>query len=434
MPNTLRERERLAKSAMSDAYERLGRGRRRAASVVLVSRTAIIDSGMRWFGRGEQIVPGGGQWVWSLLFLGSFAAAVIMTLVYPSPSGARQVGAVGMELVAALDWFAIGQPIFAQLGRSKTRPWLLIISQIVILAISSSLNSNAGYLLMPVSALVYATMPLPASLPAVAGIEGMVGILSHTLARPTVPYIVIADWFVPTFVAGSFVAVFISRLLEQQANLSKSLEELRKTQGRLSELYRQIGENNERERLAARIHETIAQQLIGIVLIARGAKDGSIDAELIEEAAQTALEAARAVIREGQLPTTTLASVADEVELLKDKLHSSGVNLIVERFPSTEFLLDASTTECMTLILREVGNNIIRHSRAHTARLDFIEEEGSLIVVVEDDGVGFDAAVTDGREHFGLELMRRRVEQVFGDFSIESNLEVGTRIQVRLPL
>lgn len=390
---------------------------------------------MTRFDRSEQrrTILGGGQWVWSLLFLGSFGAAFVMTLVYPSHSGAREVGVVVAELVAALDWFLIGQPVFVELNRSKTRIWVLIISQVIVLAVSSALNPNAGYLLMPVAALVYATLPLSASLPIVAAIEGMVGILSHVFARPVVSYVVIADWFVPTFVAGSFVAVFIARLLEQQANLSQSLEELRRTQGRLSDLYRQIGENNERERLAARIHETIAQQLIGILLIARGTTDGSIDAELIEEAAQTALEAARAVIREGQLPATTLASVADEVELLKDKLQSSGVTLIVDRFPSTVFPLDATTTECMTLILREVGNNIIRHSRARTAHLDFIEEEGSLIVVVEDDGVGFDTTSTDHRDHFGLELMRRRVEQVFGDFSIESNLEAGTRIEVRLP-
>ncbi|WP_298342834.1 ATP-binding protein [Ferrimicrobium sp.] len=390
---------------------------------------------MARFDRNEQrrTILGGGLQVWSLLFLGSLLAAVAMTFVYPSVSSRREVGAVIVELVTAVGWFAIGRPVFDQLHRSKSRLGVLIGSQVVLLAIGSSLNPNAGYLLMPVSALVYAALPLQLSLPSVAAIEAMVGVLSHFLAQPSVPYVVIADWFVPTFLAGSFVAVFISRLLDQQADLSQSLDELRITQSRLSELYRQIGENNERERLAARIHETIAQQLIGILLLARGAKDGAIDAELIAEAAQTALEAARAVIREGQLPATTLASVADEVELLKDKLQSSGVTLIVEHFPSTEFLLDSTTTECMTLILREVGNNIIRHSRARTAHLDFIEEEGSLIVVVEDDGVGFDTARTDNDEHFGLELMRRRVEQVFGDFSLESHPEAGTRIKVRLP-
>ncbi len=400
-----------------------------------LSKTTSIGTGMARFDRSEQrrTILGGGLWVWSLLFVGSLGAAIIMTLVYPSHSTSREVGAVIAELVAALSWFGIGKPVFVQLGRSKTRLWVLIGSQIVILAISSSLNPNTGYLLMPVAALVYAILPLQLSLPSVAVIEGMVGFLSHYFARPSVSYVVIADWFVPTFVAGSFVAIFISRLLDQQANLSRSLNELRVTQGRLSELYRQIGENNERERLAARIHETIAQQLIGILLIVRGGQDGAIDVELIEEAAQTALDAARAVIREGQLPATTLASVADEVELLKDKLQSSGVTLIVKHFPSTEFLLDPTTTECMTLILREVGNNIIRHSKARTAYLDFVEEEGSLIVLVEDDGVGFEAEGTDLREHFGLELMRRRVEQVFGDFSIKSHRETGTQIKVRLP-
>ncbi|WP_276982219.1 hypothetical protein, partial [Ferrimicrobium acidiphilum] len=117
---------------------------------------------MARFDRSEQrrTILGGGLWVWSLLFVGSLGAAIIMTLVYPSHSTSREVGAVIAELVAALSWFGIGKPVFVQLGRSKTRLWVLIGSQIVILAISSSLNPNTGYLLMPVAALVYAILPL----------------------------------------------------------------------------------------------------------------------------------------------------------------------------------------------------------------------------------------------------------------------------------
>jgi two-component system NarL family sensor kinase len=55
-------------------------------------------------------------------------------------------------------------------------------------------------------------------------------------------------------------------------------------------------------------------------------------------------------------------------------------------------------------------------------------------LTVEDDGVGFDAEEADPERHFGLGLMKERVERVRGTLKIESRSQRGTRLTAALPL
>jgi signal transduction histidine kinase len=62
-------------------------------------------------------------------------------------------------------------------------------------------------------------------------------------------------------------------------------------------------------------------------------------------------------------------------------------------------------------------------------------DEDELCVEVIDDGVGFDARIASSEPgHFGLSLMRERVEAVGGRLTVDSRLGGGTRVHVRLPL
>jgi signal transduction histidine kinase len=52
---------------------------------------------------------------------------------------------------------------------------------------------------------------------------------------------------------------------------------------------------------------------------------------------------------------------------------------------------------------------------------------------VEDDGLGFVPAAVDRNRHFGLDLMRERVELAGGLLHVESTPEIGTRVSIRIP-
>ncbi|MFN3980581.1 MAG: sensor histidine kinase, partial [Caldilinea sp.] len=59
---------------------------------------------------------------------------------------------------------------------------------------------------------------------------------------------------------------------------------------------------------------------------------------------------------------------------------------------------------------------------------------GKLIVVVEDDGQGFDPKVAPAQGHLGLIGMQERVAQLDGTLTIESTPGAGATLVVEAPL
>ncbi|HWT69770.1 MAG TPA: transporter substrate-binding domain-containing protein [Pseudomonas sp.] len=84
-------------------------------------------------------------------------------------------------------------------------------------------------------------------------------------------------------------------------------------------------------------------------------------------------------------------------------------------------------------ILQEALTNVMRHAQAHTVELTLALEGDELCLTVSDDGVGF--VVNEGRStSFGLVGMRERVLIMGGELSLESELDEGTTLEVRVPL
>jgi two-component system, NarL family, sensor histidine kinase NreB len=85
-------------------------------------------------------------------------------------------------------------------------------------------------------------------------------------------------------------------------------------------------------------------------------------------------------------------------------------------------------------ITQEAANNVVKH--AHATRMDVVLDmrQGTMTLVIADDGVGFDASdrrVTD--EGYGLLGMRERAALVGATLEIESSHGRGTTIYVRVP-
>ena len=84
-------------------------------------------------------------------------------------------------------------------------------------------------------------------------------------------------------------------------------------------------------------------------------------------------------------------------------------------------------------IIQESLNNIARHSKSETARVEAIVDDDVLRIRIEDEGVGFHPSSVDG-DHFGIEGMRLRAALLGGLFEIDSRVGVGARVYVELPI
>ncbi|MBK8141193.1 MAG: sensor histidine kinase [Chitinophagaceae bacterium] len=92
--------------------------------------------------------------------------------------------------------------------------------------------------------------------------------------------------------------------------------------------------------------------------------------------------------------------------------------------------LNASTEVMLFRILQELLNNIIKHSQASEAIIQFNRDGNRLSVTVEDNGRGFSLAETDGKTHAGLSSVESRVTYLNGKLSIDSQKEVGTTVMM----
>ena len=96
--------------------------------------------------------------------------------------------------------------------------------------------------------------------------------------------------------------------------------------------------------------------------------------------------------------------------------------------------LDDERAITLFRIVQESLNNILRHARAGMVHITVSQRADELQLLIEDDGVGFDASRVDHRAHFGLLGIGERVMALGGTLEIDSSPGAGTRLSVSLPL
>lgn len=121
-------------------------------------------------------------------------------------------------------------------------------------------------------------------------------------------------------------------------------------------------------------------------------------------------------------------------DLLKSFEEATGIACRVE-----DGLGERPGPELETLLYRvaqEALRNVRQHARASTATVRIGEDDGSILLEVADDGVGFDVSRTDtmiGQGHFGLQSMREQVELAGGIWNVGSKPGAGTRLHATIP-
>jgi signal transduction histidine kinase len=86
-------------------------------------------------------------------------------------------------------------------------------------------------------------------------------------------------------------------------------------------------------------------------------------------------------------------------------------------------------------IIQEALTNVRKHAQANRAWVRFAQEGDTVCITVEDDGQGFDPdqLTGEGRQYFGLQIMRERAEGVRGSLELISQPGQGTRVVLRVP-
>lgn len=196
----------------------------------------------------------------------------------------------------------------------------------------------------------------------------------------------------------------------------------------------------ERMRLAAEIHDGLAQDL---ALASRELKvlDSEASPDQREqswERLHEAIASAHRVVRarlEDLTVSVPLGGIGPALKQICARFADRGVPV---SFTAAGPALDIAPerTAVAVRVVTEALSNVERHAEASSVEVALTVDEELLTVVVQDDGRGFTPAAVagPGEGHFGLTLMRERAHSAHATLDIESPAGGGTRVLLRLPL
>ncbi|MFJ2717231.1 sensor histidine kinase [Streptomyces sp. NPDC087437] len=235
----------------------------------------------------------------------------------------------------------------------------------------------------------------------------------------------------------------IAELERTNTALQQALDENAALHAQLLVQAREAGVADERRRLAAEIHDTLAQGLTGIIAQLRVVA-GTPDEAVAREHVDRALGLARHSLGEARRSVHNLAPMALDgnglPEALKRTVAEWGERVGVRAdftVTGTAEQLHDEVAATLLRITQEALSNAARHAGASRVgvTLSFMGDE--VVLDIRDDGHGFDPLVVPERTRaggFGLEGMRARAERIAGSLTVESEPGHGTAVSARVPL
>lgn len=328
---------------------------------------------------------------------------------------------------------------------------------VVVLWLSALVLANDFlWVLFPLVFVTLAVLPRSANLLA-AAVLWAAGVIVVAWLHPQHWHIAVAIG--PGIGTVFAVAIYVSyRALHREALTQRRIaEELAATQQELAATEHQAGRLEERERLARDIHDTLAQGLSSIVLLARAGRASASTAEAawpesknaatdvfstIEDTARDNLAEARRFVQDLTAPSAQ-ADLPDAVTEILQRMRRRGSGL----GESTEFRanfsgdthrrLPESVVTAVVRCVQEALNNVAKHAHADHAVVSVAVLGDELTVDIFDDGRGFDPAQAPQQESshgYGLGGIQQRIAALSGTVNIESTPGEGTVVAARIPL
>ena len=228
-----------------------------------------------------------------------------------------------------------------------------------------------------------------------------------------------------------FNQLFVQR--EKAIELVESLESANAKLAASAAKIESLTLQNERQRMARELHDTLAQGVAGLVLQLEAVKAhlASNRTERAFAIVEQSIARARSTLAESRAAIDDLRAesndIADAVrERIERFTQATGIPCEVE-ISVNENQLAPETTNHALSILSESLTNIARHAQATNVKVDFVIQNETLELEVRDNGKGFDVS-QNVSGHYGLVGMHERARLTGGQLAIESNAS-GTCVQ-----
>lgn len=231
------------------------------------------------------------------------------------------------------------------------------------------------------------------------------------------------------------------------ASLVATQEEMAALQDELARTQRESGASDERTRVSRDIHDTVAQSVSSIGMLARAALEGDDPVQRTR-----ALEQIGALSAEGLADARRIVNALMPAELESTALGDALARMLerlaeetgIEATLNADDDLPSLGLDAEVALLRTAQSalaNVRSHAAASRVVVTLADAGDAVRLDIVDDGVGFDARRWDAQGGvgsrgggYGLRSMRARLRELGGGLDVESTPGDGTALSAHLPL
>lgn len=213
---------------------------------------------------------------------------------------------------------------------------------------------------------------------------------------------------------------------------------------RLYEKVQAVAIVEERERIAAELHDGSAQVLSYVITKSQAtrqllqkmivANDYLVELENVAQEVYTDTREAILGLRTAIGSDGSMVSTLREYAVRFSQMHDMKTELIVDDhfIPSLSPQVELQAVR----IVQEALSNVRKHAKATRATIKVAAGEDEVKIAVQDDGKGFDVDKTGNGDwiKFGLRNMKERADSIHGSLFVESRPEHGTEVTLSIPL
>lgn len=206
-------------------------------------------------------------------------------------------------------------------------------------------------------------------------------------------------------------------------------------------------QEDERKRLSREIHDGPAQSIANIVMQAdiceqimkKDLADGMKELQALKDSARNALFDIRGIIFDLRPMILDDLGLTKTIETICNKFTETTAIPVEKRLKNEPKNIDAIIQVASMRIIQEILNNIKKHAKAKTVTVSLDFGTKYVLILVSDDGVGFNVdtvmeRIKDKSESYGLIGLMDRVKQLQGKITLNSKLGLGTAYSIKLPI
>lgn len=199
--------------------------------------------------------------------------------------------------------------------------------------------------------------------------------------------------------------------------------------------------SEERTRIAQELHDNLDQELTGISLQLAAARSQAADAStgqrlaVVQRLLQRSQEEVRRSVWDLRQSAAGVESLATVLEKTTNELRAGSTADAKVTVQGNARALPARMEHHVTRIAAEALTNAFRHAAAKRITVELSYSQEDLLLVVADDGAGFDVirAPNHASGHFGLIGMQERSRKIGGTLRVVSAPQQGTRVELHVP-